>query len=64
MSSTYATIDSAQDLIRALHHPSPEIPLVALGNSHNESLRSLVEIFGKATSPAVTPSLPVREAYQ
>ena len=62
MSSTEATIHAAQYLIRALQNPAPAIPLATLGNAHKEALRSLAEIFGKATSPAIPLRMPVRGA--
>ena len=64
MSSTDATINAAHDLIHAVYNPSPDIPLLTLGNSHKEELISLAEIFGKSTSPAVPPRVPVRGAFQ
>ena len=55
MSSTDATIHSAQDLIYSLHNPAPEIPLLKPGNSHKEALINLVEIFKKSTPPPPPP---------
>ena len=59
MSTTYETINAAQDLIHTLQNPSPEIPLVTLVNSHKEALIYIEYIFGKSTSPAATPRVPV-----
>ena len=64
MSSTDATIHAAQDLIHALDNSSPESQLVTLGNSQKEEFISLLEILGKATSPAVPPKVPIRGSYQ
>ena len=64
MSSTYATIHAAQDLIYALHNPEPSIPIVKLRNAHKEALRYLSEIFRKTTSPVLSSMVTVRGAYQ
>ena len=64
MSSTYATFHAKRYSINALQNPSPEIPLVKLGNGHTETLRTPAEIFKKANPPAVPPRVPVRGAYQ
>ena len=40
---------------------SPSRPLVTLVNAHKDALGSLSEMFGKATSPAVTPRVPIEE---
>ena len=64
MSSADATIHAAQGLIYGIQNPAPAIPLVKLVNSYKESLRSLSEIFRKATPPAVPPRVQVRGAYQ
>ena len=64
MSSTDATIHAAQDLINALHHPSPASPIVKLGNGHKEELSTLAEIFRKSNPPAVPPRVPVRDVFQ
>ena len=49
MSYMDATYHATQDLIYALQNPSPESSLVKLGNRHKEALRTLAEIFIKAT---------------
>ena len=64
MSYMDATYHAAQDLIYALHNPALAIPLVNLGNLHNEALKTLAEIFRKANPPAVPPRVPVREVGQ
>ena len=48
MSSTDATFHTSQDLICAIHNPSPSSPLVKLVNGNKEALRNLAEIFRKA----------------
>ena len=63
ISSTNATIHAAQDLIHALQTPEPASPLVTLENAHKEALIYLADIFGKSTSPAVPPRVPVNQAY-
>ena len=60
MSFIDATFNTTQDLIYALHNPEPKIPLVKLVNSLKELLIYLVEIFIKATPPAVPPRVPVK----
>ena len=60
ISSTDEKIQSVKDLIYALHNPEPKIPLVKLVNSLKELLIYLVEIFIKATPPAVPPRVPVK----
>ena len=62
MSTTDETMNAAQDLIHTLQNPSPAIPLVTLVNSHKEALISIEYIFGKSTSPAATPRVPVEGA--
>ena len=64
ISSTDATINASQDLVHALQNLEPAILIVTLGNSHKEALISLLDIFGKATSPTVLLRMPVRGAYQ
>ena len=64
MSSMDANYHSAQDLIYALHNPSPAIPLVKLLNVQKVSLKTLANIFIKANPPAVPPRVPVREEGQ
>ena len=64
MSSTDAKIYATRYLIHSLHNPSPEIPLVALGNPQKEALRYIADISVKATSPAVPLRVPVRGEYQ
>ena len=59
MSSTDAKVRAAQGLICEIHNPAPDIPLVTLGNTHKEALRSLADIFLKPTSPAVPPRVLV-----
>ena len=58
MSSTDAKIYAIQDFIHALKYTAPSSPLVTLGNSHNEALRSLADIFGKEISPEVPTRVP------
>ena len=62
MSSTYAIIHAAQDLIYAIQNPSPAILLGKLGNLHKEALISLAEISRKAIPPAGPPRVPIRGA--
>ena len=50
-------------LIRSLKNSAPASPLVTLGNSHKKVLRSLKEIFGKATSLEESPRVSIEEAY-
>ena len=64
MSYMDANYHSAQDLIYALHNPSPTSPLVELGTGHKESLNTLAKIFRKANPPAVPTRVPVREVGQ
>ena len=60
MSTTDATIHATQDLIHSLQNSEPARPLFTLVNSHKESLRSLSEIFIKATSAAVPLRVPIQ----
>ena len=64
ISSAYARIHAAQDLIYALQNPAPAIPQVKLGKIHKKSLRYLMEILRKSTPPALPLKVPVRGAYQ
>ena len=64
MSSIDATFHAAHDLIYALHHPEPAIPLVKLGNGNKQALRTLVKIFRKANPSTVPSRVSVREVVQ
>ena len=64
MSSIDSTYHAAQDLKYLLHNPSPSSPLVKLGHRHKEALKTLADIFRKASPPAVPPRVPVREVGQ
>ena len=64
MSSKYATFHAAQALFYVLHNPAPTSPIVKQGDRENEVLRTLAEIFKKATPPAVPSRVPVREGVQ
>ena len=59
ISSTDATIHTAQDLIYTLHNPAIEIPLGKIGNSHKEALISLAEKFRKATPQQYLQGFPL-----
>ena len=60
---TDATIHIAHDSTHALHNPAPESLIFTIWNVQKETLRSLTEIFGKETSPAVLPRAPVIGVY-
>ena len=61
MSSMDANFHAAQDIIYALQIPSPESPLVKLGNGHKETLSTLAKIFRKENPPTVPARVPFRE---
>ena len=64
MSSMDATYHAAQDIIYALHNPSPASRLVKLGNGHKEALKTISDIFRKSNPPAVPPRVSVTEVGQ
>ena len=64
MSSIDATIHAAQDLIYSIQNPAPEISPEKLGNGQKKALRTLEEIFRKATPLETPPRVPVREVVQ
>ena len=64
MSSMDATYHATPDLIYALQNPTPASPLVKLGHGHKQAFNTLSDIFGKATPPAVSLRVPVREVGQ
>ena len=64
ISSIYATLHAAQDLLYALHHPEPEISLFKLGNGHKESLRTPKERSRIENPPTVLPRVTVRAVVQ
>ena len=61
MYSIDATFHAAQNLTYVLQNTAPANPLSKLGNVHKESLRTLAEIFSKATPPAIPLRVPFRE---
>ena len=61
MYSIDATFHAAQDLTYVLQNKSPANLLSKLGNVHKESLRTLAEIFSKASPQAIPLRVPVRE---
>ena len=61
MSSMDATYHATQDLIYALHNPSPESLLIKIGHGNKEELKTLADIFRKEKTPAIPPRVTVRE---
>ena len=64
MSSMDATYHASQDIIYAIHNPSPTRPLLKLGHVHKEALKTLANIYRKANPPEVPLRVPVREEVQ
>ena len=64
MYSTDTTFHAPQNLIYALHNPSPTRPLFKIGNGNKESLRNLAEIFRQSNPPSVPPRFSVRGEFQ